>query len=118
MPPMGRVADAWTVNRAALARPAYTWRVYAAFRRGQAAHWPSNHVAEHPGRLRVGQKSMALSSKGGAALQSPTATFRETEGLSSPSSRRHTMPVIVCECKVGIEASVKAKMASEFTSAI
>ena len=28
------------------------------------------------------------------------------------------MPVIVCECKVGIEASVKAKMASEFTSAI
>ncbi|KAI3611167.1 hypothetical protein D8I24_0156 (plasmid) [Cupriavidus necator H850] len=28
------------------------------------------------------------------------------------------MPIIVCECKVGIEAGVKAKIASEFTSAI
>ena len=28
------------------------------------------------------------------------------------------MPVIVCECKVGIEAGVKAKMAAAFTSAI
>jgi phenylpyruvate tautomerase PptA (4-oxalocrotonate tautomerase family) len=28
------------------------------------------------------------------------------------------MPVIICECKVGIEASVKAELASEFTKAI
>ena len=28
------------------------------------------------------------------------------------------MPVIVCECKAGISAGVKAKMAAEFTSAI
>ncbi|WP_235505920.1 tautomerase family protein [Variovorax sp. Root411] len=28
------------------------------------------------------------------------------------------MPVIVCECKAGIPAGVKAKMAAEFTSAI
>jgi phenylpyruvate tautomerase PptA (4-oxalocrotonate tautomerase family) len=28
------------------------------------------------------------------------------------------MPVIVCECKVGIDAGVKAKVAAEFTKAI
>ena len=54
----------------------------------------------------------------GAAVQSPTVTFRENRGLSNLTSRRHNMPIIVCECKVGIESSVKAKIASEFTSAI
>src|SRR4029450_1652662 len=60
----------------------------------------------HANRARPEVLVMALSSKDGAAVQSPTATLRETEGPSNPSSRRHTMPVVVCECKVGIEASV------------
>src|SRR5437899_12014512 len=71
----------------------------------KAAHWPAKLVAQHPvgfdmclalqlkssasfWRTRKPSRPelhvMALSSKSGAGLQSPTATFRETECSSNP----------------------------------